>query len=165
MVLLPPKFDTLGDRLRWWRIHRGFKKQGDLAVKVGISQGSLSDMEGNNIGPSAETTLRLAEVLGLRPTYLLLGEGSAEGKNFQELNGLEAQLVMIFRQLPNDSLRDALLIDANNMLNRSTEGASAANPFAGRMPPPPTPAKQASKPPLKTILPPAPLHISHKKRG
>jgi transcriptional regulator with XRE-family HTH domain len=137
MVVVPPKFESFGERLRWWRIHRGYQRQGKFAEAVKLGQGSLSDMENNKIGVSAETLLRFADALGLRPQYLLTGEGPPEGKNFQELNGLEAQLVMIFRQLPTDGLRDALLIDANNMLNRARAGeASTANPFAGVPPPP-----------------------------
>lgn len=140
MVLAPPRFETFGDRLRWWRIARGHKKQGDFAAIIKLGQGSLSDMENNKIGASAETLLRLADALGLRPRYLLTGEGPAEGKNFQELNGLEAQLVMIFRQLPSDALRDALLIDANNMLARALgHEPSVANPYGSAPLPPAAP--------------------------
>jgi len=129
----PPVFASFGPRLQYWRKLRGYKKQGALAEKLGIKQGSLSELEsGESKAPSAEVLLKLSDLLGLRPRYLLFGEGAPESQYFQELNGLEAQLVMIFRQLPNDTLRDALLIDANDMLNRSGVGApTRADPFAG----------------------------------
>jgi transcriptional regulator with XRE-family HTH domain len=133
-----PKFSTFGARLRFWREKRGFARQGDLATALGISQPTLSELEkGHSKEPSASVLLKAADVLGLRAKYLLTGEGAAEAQYFQELNGLEAQLVMIFRQLPSDAMRDALLIDANNMLSRAQPGAStAANPY-GHVPAPP----------------------------
>jgi transcriptional regulator with XRE-family HTH domain len=155
MVTLP-KFATFGARLRFWRELRGFKRQGDFAERLGIKQASLSELEtGESKSPSAEVLLKAADLLQLRPHYLLAGSGAAESRNFSDLNGLEAQLVMIFRQLPTDALRDALLIDANNMLNRSGAGsASTADPFAGKKPSadevlranrPPSPAKKPAR--------------------
>lgn len=116
----PPPFSTFADRLAWWRRTRGFKRQGALADVIKIKQSSLSDLEtGESKTPSADTLLKLADALNLRPRYLLSGEGPAQGQSFQELTGPEAQLVMIFRQLPSDALRQALLIDADDMLERS----------------------------------------------
>jgi transcriptional regulator with XRE-family HTH domain len=133
-----PSFDAFGPRLKYWRELRGFKKQGSFAEKLGIKQGSLSELEsGESKAPSADVLLKMADLLQLRPRYLLLGEGAPENRNFSDLNGLEAQLVMIFRQLPNDTLRDGLLIDANDMLNRTAQGAlTSANPFPETPAPP-----------------------------
>jgi transcriptional regulator with XRE-family HTH domain len=135
-MVTTPQFATFGARLRYWRERRGFKKQGDFADKLGIKQPSLSELEsGESKSPSADILLKAADLLQLRPKYLLSGEGAPESRSFSDLNGLEAQLVMIFRQLPTDALRDALLIDANDMLNRAGSGApSPADPFAGRRP-------------------------------
>jgi transcriptional regulator with XRE-family HTH domain len=134
-----PAFENFGERLTYWRMRRGFKKQGDLAEAIGIKQPSLSELEkGHSKEPSAAVLLKLCDVLQLRPRYLLSGEGAPEGQYFQELNGLEAQLVMLFRQLP-EPMKDALLIDANDMLNRARgPQPSAANPFAAAPPPPST---------------------------
>lgn len=127
-----PSFDAFGPRLKYWRELRGFKKQGLFAEKVGIRQSSLSELEhGESTMPSAEVLLKSADLLQLRPHYLLFGDGAPESRNFSDLNGLEAQLVMIFRHLPTDALRDSLLIDANDMLNRAGTGQpTSADPFA-----------------------------------
>lgn len=117
-----PDMQTFGERLAWWRRRRGYKKQGDLSAKIGIAQGSLSGLEsGDSKEPSAKVLLRLCDVLQVRPKYLLFNEGPAEAQYFQELSGPEAQLVMLFRQLPNDAAREALLIDANDRLQRSRQ--------------------------------------------
>jgi len=159
-----PKFSTFGARLRFWRERRGYARQGDLATAIGISQSTLSELEKGHSGePSASVLLKAADLLGLRPKYLLTGEGAPEAQYFQELNGLEAQLVMIFRQLPNDAMRDALLIDANNMLGRSQQGAStAANPFGHVAPPPPLKAPKGFNPMPLNSRPPS---VSKKKAG
>lgn len=112
-----PTFESFGSRLRWWREKRGFGrgKQGKFAAALGIGQGSLSELE-TQIGrlPSAEVLLRASAVLGLRPQYLLTGEGTAEVLNFSEISGEEAQLVMIYRSLP-AGMKQAMLIDAMQM--------------------------------------------------
>lgn len=145
----PPAFSAFGARLAWWRRARGFQRQGTLADVIGIKQSSLSDLEnGQSNNPSADTLLKLADALNLRPRYLLSGEGPAEGQHFQELTGPEAQLVMIFRQLPTDGLRQALLIDADNMLRRSTAPVS------------PAPAQEYER---LTVKPPVRRSRDHKK--
>lgn len=58
---------------------------------------------------------------GLRPYYF---DGS------EILNPLEAQLVAMYRKLP-ESFQDALLQDANKYLGLANPEASAANPFNG----------------------------------
>jgi transcriptional regulator with XRE-family HTH domain len=132
----PPQFQDFGSRLRWWREERRKLKQGVLAKKIGIAQASLSELEkGHSKQPSAEVLLNLSESLGLRPRYLLTGQGPAEGLHVSELSGTEAQLVMVFRQLPTDHLREALLLDAYHMLERRPSGtlalaAPAATPAA-----------------------------------
>lgn len=113
------RLDSFGARLEYWRKKRGYNRQGALAEAIGIKQSSLSELEsGKSKQPAADVMLKLCDVLHLRPKYLLLGEGPSESQYFQELNGLEAQLVMIFRQLPSDGLRNALMIEANDLLER-----------------------------------------------
>lgn len=127
------QFASFGARLEHWRTVRGYKRQGAFAEAIGIKQGSLSELEsGKSKQPAADVLLKICEVLKLRPKYLLHGEGPAEGQYFQELSGPEAQLVMIFRALPTDGMRDALLIEANEMLRRSTQ---ATRPTELAMPP------------------------------
>lgn len=111
--------DTFGKRLQFWRLRRGFTHQGSFAKLVGIAQGSFSELEnGRSDNPGARTLLKLCSLLGLQPQYLLNNEGPPEGLNFAEITGIEAQLVMVFRQLPAPQ-KDALLIDANAMLERT----------------------------------------------
>lgn len=50
---------------------------------------------------------------------------------FSELNGLEGQLVTIYRQL-DEAAKDELLITANNLLSKQSAKPSTANPFAGK---------------------------------
>lgn len=124
-----PSFDSFGARLRWWRERRlGVKSQGDLAKQLGIGQGSLSELEkGHSKEPSASVLMKMCDVLGLQPRYLLWGHGSPEGMNFQALSGVEAQLVMIYRALP-EPRRAAFMLDANAMLERARAGTPAPTP-------------------------------------
>lgn len=125
-----PVFDSFGARLRWWREKRGYGrgKQGKFATELKIKQGSLSELETRpNAAPSAEVLLRACAVLGLRPQYLLFGEGAAEGLAFTELSGPEAQLVMLYRALP-ESAKVAALIDANNWGRKPASPTSPTDP-------------------------------------
>lgn len=115
----PPAFDTFAARLLWWCEKRGKTHQGKLAKELGIKQGSLSELStGKSKTPKARVLLKLSDALSLRPQYLLTGEGPPEGQNFSELNGVEAQLVMLFRSLPSDALRAAMMIDMNEFVVR-----------------------------------------------
>ena len=145
-----PTFTTVGQRLEWWIAKRN-RTQTEVAKTAGMSQSSLSEIvSGRSKRPAADNMLRLARELQLRPEYLVWGEGPPETLNFSQLNGLEAQLVMLFRGLPDDAKRDALLIDVNDYCNRQTGKvvASMADPWAHVAPPPAiaTPAPKTKKP-------------------
>lgn len=148
-----PKFLTIGQRLEWWMAKRN-RKQTEVAKSAGMSQSALSEIvAGRSKRPAADNMLRLARELQLNPEYLVFGEGPPESLGFSQLNGLEAHLVMLFRGLPDDAKRDALLIDVNDFHNRHSgrPGASAANPWAHVPPPPaiapvPKPRKAAKLP-------------------
>jgi transcriptional regulator with XRE-family HTH domain len=115
--LEPAPMTTFGGRLAHWRKQCGFENQGAFAAELGIRQGSLSELEtGKSHSPSAHVLLKACELLKLRPRYLWLGEEPASMQHFSELSGPEAQLVMMFRGLPNDAARHALLIDLNAKL-------------------------------------------------
>lgn len=133
-----PNFATMGQRLEWW-IARRNRKLTEVAKAAGMSQPALSEIvAGRSKRPAADNMLRLAKELGLSPEYLVWGEGPPETLHFSQLSGLEAQLVMLFRGLPDDAKRDAMLIDVNDFHNRhaAKPGASAANPWAHVAPPP-----------------------------
>ena len=53
---------------------RGSGTQSEWAVKLGISQGSMSDLARGNFAPSYEVLQRFVE-LGYNPTAMLLGVG------------------------------------------------------------------------------------------
>lgn len=119
------QLQTFGDRLLYWRKLRGFGhgKQGFVAEKLGIKQPSLSELEsGKSEQPSADVLLKACDLLGLRPRYLLYGEMPAEGLNFAEISGEEAQLVMIYRGLP-DGMKHGLIIDATAAADRAKQAS------------------------------------------
>ena len=72
-----------------------------------------------NFGEKAARSMEIRA--GLRPYYF---DGS------EILNPLEAQLVAMYRKLP-ENFQDALLQDANKYLGLASPEPSAANPFNG----------------------------------
>lgn len=149
-----PTFATVGQRLEWWIAKRN-RKQTELAKAAGMSQAAVSEIvSGRSKRPAADNMLRLARELQLRPEYLVWGEGPPETTSFSQLSGLEAQLVMLFRCLPDDAKRDALLIDVNDFANRhkSKPGPSPADPFPNAA----RPAVVAGQPKAKTAATPSP---------
>lgn len=145
-----PHFHSFGDRLDWWLKLRG-KTQKELASAVGIGQPALNELiKGRSAEPRAGAFIKICRELGLRPEYLLWGEGAPEATSFAQLSGLEAQLVMLFRGLASDAQRDALLIDMNdaynNSLSKASKKATVADPYIGAKPSTsaPQPAKLAT---------------------
>jgi len=133
-----PVFTSFGDRLKWWIAKRGTSQKA-LAEVVGIRPPSMNELcSGESLEPKAGTFMRICHELRLRPEYLIWGEGPPEATDFKSLSGLEAQLVMIFRNLPDDAKRDALLIDVNDYYNRhvSKGTPTKADPFGHVAPPP-----------------------------
>ena len=121
--------------------------QKELAAAVGIGQPALNELiKGRSTEPRAGAFIKICRVLGLRPDYLLWGEGAPEATSFAQLTGLEAQLVMLFRGLASDAQRDALLIDVNDAYNNSKthKRATVADPFNGANPAP-SPVERAPK--------------------
>lgn len=130
---IPPKFNSFTERLQWWLEERGYGakdpttgkfkvnrgEQGTLAATLGVEQGSLSElMSGKSKTPKAPVLLKLCEKLQLRPHYLMFGDGPPE--SYSDLSADESRLVMVFRELPTEALREALLIDATAMLKRNS---------------------------------------------
>lgn len=97
-----------------------------MAARLGIKQGSLSELEsGESKAPSADVLMKACNLLRLRPEYLLYGEGPPEGRDMHDLTGPEAQLVMLYRQLPNDAMRAALIIDADARVKKPSAPSPA----------------------------------------
>lgn len=127
----PPPLTAFGGRLAHWRKLRGYS-QGAFAEKLGIKQGSLSELEtGKSKSPSADVLVNACDLLQIRPRYLWLGEEPAELQNFSELSGTEAQLVMMFRSLPTDAARQAFMIDMNAKQSQRTQPATVRTTLGG----------------------------------
>lgn len=67
--------ETFGERLRRLRTAKGLTMT-QLGYKVGVTEGAIRQMEsGQSKSASFQVGVRLAQVLGVGPTYLALGEG------------------------------------------------------------------------------------------
>jgi transcriptional regulator with XRE-family HTH domain len=62
---------AIGSRIR---ALRGDILQEDLALKIGISQGQLSKIEGGRLAPSVETLVRLADQFGKSLDWIVTGK-------------------------------------------------------------------------------------------
>lgn len=64
----------IGKRLKEYRLSQGMTLV-QFAKIIGISHGSLSDIERGKTSPSAETLSSLVRHTDINPTWLLIGEG------------------------------------------------------------------------------------------
>ncbi|WP_138755502.1 helix-turn-helix domain-containing protein [Paenibacillus sinopodophylli] len=65
--------DTIGARIKHIRKSYGLN-QVSFVQSLGISQGTLSELEKNKFNPSVETIIQLYEKFGVDLNWLLLGE-------------------------------------------------------------------------------------------
>ncbi len=90
----------LGERLRNLRESRGLS-QVQLANRLGKSKQSVSNWENNNILPSIEILVRLAEIFQVSCDYLL----EIDNRKFLDVDGLSdielAHLQMVINDLRN----------------------------------------------------------------
>ncbi len=86
--------------------------------------GERKEIEGTKL-------VELAAVTGFEALWLMKGKGAK--KRTIALNGLEEQLIQMYRGLPED-FQAALLQDANKYLGLANPAPSAANPFNGVRP-------------------------------
>jgi transcriptional regulator with XRE-family HTH domain len=88
-----------GERLRWLMEFREVK-QTELALKIGLTQSAISNLVTDRARkPSAPTLLRLADVLGCQPLWLLHGDGDPFSAHTAALTELESSLLDLTRQL------------------------------------------------------------------
>ncbi|WP_254845950.1 helix-turn-helix domain-containing protein, partial [Xanthomonas axonopodis] len=67
---------TIGERIRWLLVIRHLTQQ-ELASKIGITQGAVSNIVGSaSRHPTARTLLKMADALECSAEFILLGEGS-----------------------------------------------------------------------------------------
>lgn len=76
VLIIPAKkelsFD-IGERIKNNRVRLGMSQK-DIADKIGLSSSFISQIENNQISPSLNSFLQIAEVLGINPTDLLQKE-------------------------------------------------------------------------------------------
>ena len=119
--------DTMGNRIRGLRKARGLS-QVELAKKIGISQGSLSDLE-NNVTKSGygSTITALCSFLETNAKWLETGKGHPGPQQILEIDQLE--IVQIWMELP-QSLRETMLNQARELRRLVPRIPSRKDPFA-----------------------------------
>lgn len=150
---IDPERVEVGMRLKAAREAAGLSQQA-VADRFGKNKATVSAWETGRGDPGIYQLRDLAKYYKISVAQLLQDNSPQdEVKSISQLTGLEAQLVMLFRGLPDDTKRDALLIDVNHAYNRTTPGKpSTADPFGGATPPA---APKAAKPAAKAPKAPA----------
>lgn len=122
-----------GARLRSARKAKNLSQE-DLGKGLGVSEPDVSKQtvygwEKNKHHPTARQLALICERLGVSADLLLFGKSA--GEDMKSLNGLEAQLVMMFRGL-GEFEQDEILQLANMRLNESSVAPTPGNPFPGK---------------------------------
>jgi transcriptional regulator with XRE-family HTH domain len=65
--------ETVGERFRHLRLSNGLN-QVDFSKSIGISQGSLSEIEKGKTNPSIDTVIATSKAFGISTDWLLKGE-------------------------------------------------------------------------------------------
>ena len=124
---------AFGDRLRWWRTHRGQSQLG-LAGVAEISQRHLSFLESGRTAPSRDMVLRLAAALDVplrQQNALLLAAGFAPVWQESALNAPALAQVMRALDLMLDQQEPypAFVVDRRWNLLRANRGAVRMTEF------------------------------------
>lgn len=91
----------LGERIREIRKNNQMN-QTEFANLIGVSQGTLSELEQNKFNPSLETILAIINGFNVNATWFLLGHTSKKEGNrtaVSELSQMEHTLILEFRKL------------------------------------------------------------------
>ncbi|WP_306821651.1 helix-turn-helix domain-containing protein [Xanthomonas axonopodis] len=89
---------TIGERIRWLLVIRHLTQQ-ELASKIGITQGAVSNIVGSaSRHPTARTLLKMADALECSAEFILLGEGSPFAQ-VAPRNARETKLLSLYRRL------------------------------------------------------------------
>lgn len=83
--------------------------------------------------PKVDQLVLICEKVGMTPDELVLDEQPS--MPMKSLNGLEGNLIMMFRMLESDSQRDDALTYMNNLLSKSAKRRTQAAPFLLPAPP------------------------------
>jgi transcriptional regulator with XRE-family HTH domain len=74
---------TIGERIKYARARRALS-QDELAKLAKIGRANLSKLETDQATPRASTARRLAQVLGVDPGWILVGDHAPFGAGVQE---------------------------------------------------------------------------------
>ena len=80
--------ETMGDRIRWIRNHNLKLTQTEFGELFGLTKGTISQWESNQIQPPVTAIIKLATIADISTDFILLGEASPA-----------AQEITLFRQL------------------------------------------------------------------
>lgn len=87
----------LSEKLREVRVSRGLS-QVDLAKQLGVTKQSVSNWENDNIQPSVEMLVKIAQTLSVSTDFLL----ELDSKTYIEVTGLTSQEISHIQQIIND---------------------------------------------------------------
>ncbi|AQT84743.1 transcriptional regulator-like protein [Paenibacillus larvae subsp. larvae] len=107
----------LGERIREIR-KKNQMNQTEFSNRVGVSQGTLSELEQNKYNPSLETVLAIIKEFNVNAKWLLFGDMASEDDLKEmagELNQVENNLVINFRKLSARDQRE--IVDIINLKN------------------------------------------------
>lgn len=90
--------ETIGKRIRRLRLDRGYKRQDDLGVLVGISQASMSSIESKDQEFSGQQLMALSRVLQVSPEYIIYG-GEEEDMGVIEIMQIYKSLPLVEREM------------------------------------------------------------------
>jgi transcriptional regulator with XRE-family HTH domain len=106
--------ESVGKRIRRLREDRKLSQE-QLAKRIGIKQGSLTQIEtGITKAPAASTLVAMARVFEVDPAWLMTGKGTQHP--VATLTEPEAELLLLFRALTNEGR--AYILARINSLHR-----------------------------------------------
>ena len=107
----------LGERIREVRKNHQMN-QTEFSNRIGVSQGTLSELEQNKYNPSLETISAIIKVFNVSAEWLLFGDAVSEGGHggtTGQLNQIEESLIIKFRMLSKHDREEIMdIIDLKN---------------------------------------------------
>lgn len=98
----------IGQRVREYRLTKGLRLKA-FAAQIGISQGSLSDIENGKTRPSANTVVSIVQSTGINPAWLLIEEGEMfDRKRPAAFDPITRKVLELMDQLDESSKGDVL---------------------------------------------------------
>ncbi len=87
--------------------------QEELAIKIGVSQKSISKYERGVSRPTYETLIAMAKLFDVSLDYLLNKDNSLSTKKITDISEDEYKLVLLYRKFQKEELTDNLLKSLN----------------------------------------------------